>query len=159
MEQKENGSPNRPTVRLLRSVKSLRCKFFSLWITKTNRFVPFWHFPDKQMCGALIFIPGARCLFLDFISALNTIRPTSLTHQLVYMELHTNIINLVYSFTTDRSQHVKTEAGIFDSCTTNIGSPQLKGVYWVLCCFLYIYKTMAHIILLIMLMTPSFTSY
>ena len=63
----------------------------------------------------------ARCLFIDFT---NTIGPTILTHQLVDMELHSNIIDLVYSFMTDRSQHVITEAGVSDSRTTNIGSPQ-----------------------------------
>ena len=66
----------------------------------------------------------ARCLFIDFTSALNTVSPTILTHQIVDIELHSNMINLVYSFMTDRSQHVITEAGVSDSLTTNIGSPQ-----------------------------------
>ena len=40
------------------------------------------------------------------------------------MELHSNIRNLVYSFMTDRSQRVITNAGVSDSRTTNINSSQ-----------------------------------
>ena len=40
------------------------------------------------------------------------------------MELHSNFRNLVYSFMTDRSQRVITNAGVSDSRTTNINSSQ-----------------------------------
>ena len=66
----------------------------------------------------------ARCFFISFTCAFNTISLTILTHQLMNMELHSNIRNLVYSFMTDRSQRVITNAGVADSRTTNINSPQ-----------------------------------
>ena len=66
----------------------------------------------------------ARCLFIDFTSAFNTISPTILTHLLTDTELHGNIINLVYSFMTNRSQCVVTDVGMSSSRSTSVGSPQ-----------------------------------
>ena len=70
----------------------------------------------------------ARCLFIDFTSAFNTISPTILTHLLTDTELHGNIINLIYSFMTNRSQCVVTDVGMSSSRSTSVG--RIQG--WVL---------------------------
>ena len=66
----------------------------------------------------------ARCLFIDFTSAFNTISPTILTHLLTDTEQHGNIINLIYSFMINRSQCVVTDVGMSSSRSTSVGSPQ-----------------------------------
>ena len=50
-----------------------------------------------------------RGLFVDFTSAFNTISPTLLIEQLMKTSLHSNIVNLVYNFLTDRRQSVHTQ--------------------------------------------------
>mgnify|MGYP001795631533 FL=1 len=66
----------------------------------------------------------ARCLFIDFTSAFNTISPTILVDQLITTNLNPALINLVYDFLTNRKQQVRTALGISPPLSTNIGSPQ-----------------------------------
>lgn len=69
-----------------------------------------------------------RGLFVDFTSAFNTISPTLLIEQLMNTSLHSNIVNLVYSFLTDRRQWVHTDSGNSTVKITSTGSPQ--GCVW-----------------------------
>jgi len=66
----------------------------------------------------------ARCLFIDFTSAFNTISPTILVDQLLTTNINPALISLVYDFLTNRKQRVRTEPDMSQPLTTNIGSPQ-----------------------------------
>ena len=66
----------------------------------------------------------ARCLFIDFTSAFNTISPSILINELLNKNLHQNIVNLIYSFLTDRSQSVVTSMGSSSALSTSVGTPQ-----------------------------------
>jgi hypothetical protein len=66
----------------------------------------------------------ARCLFIDFTSAFNTISPSILINELLNKGLHQNIVNLIYSFLTERSQSVVTTEGSSSSIFTSVGTPQ-----------------------------------
>ena len=65
-----------------------------------------------------------RSLFIDFTSAFNTIDPRILIDGLVGAQLHSNIVNTIYSFLTDRTQRVVTNSGMSSLLPTSIGSPQ-----------------------------------
>jgi len=69
-----------------------------------------------------------RCLFVDFTSAFNTISPSTLIDNLNRTNLHGNLINLVYSFMTNRKQLVSCEAGVSAVASSSTGSPQ--GCVW-----------------------------
>jgi hypothetical protein len=66
----------------------------------------------------------ARCLFIDFSSAFNTISPTTLINQLTATSLHPAIINLMYDFMINRSQKVRSGNGLSPLLTTSVGTPQ-----------------------------------
>ena len=65
-----------------------------------------------------------RCLFIDFSSAFNTLRPSILVETLQRLEVDGNIIGWLNSFLTNRIQRVVTRESRSDWSTTNVGTPQ-----------------------------------
>ena len=70
----------------------------------------------------------ARCLFVDFTSAFNTISPTLLVDKLKSASIHNNMLNLIYSFLVNRKQWVATKEAKSLVKTSSTGSPQ--GCVW-----------------------------
>lgn len=64
----------------------------------------------------------ARCLFLDFSSAFNTINVQLLMPKLNY--LHADIRGWIKSFLSDRPQYTKSDDRLSSVITTNTGTPQ-----------------------------------
>jgi hypothetical protein len=66
----------------------------------------------------------ARCLFIDYSSAFNTISPTTLINQLLSTSLNPSLINLVYDFMTNRPQRVLSGQDLSPVLHTSTGTPQ-----------------------------------
>ena len=66
----------------------------------------------------------ARCLFIDFSSAFNTLRPSILVETLQRLEVDGNIIGWLNSFLTNRKRRVVTRESRSAWSTTNVGTPQ-----------------------------------
>ena len=66
----------------------------------------------------------ARCLFIDFTSAFNTLDPGILINSLVDAQLNPCVINIIYSFLRNRYQRVTTSDRTSSLRSTSIGSPQ-----------------------------------
>ena len=65
-----------------------------------------------------------RPVFIDFISAFNTINSSILIQRLTDKQINSNIVAWVYDFLTDRSQRVKTCNEISEALTVSTGCPQ-----------------------------------
>ena len=66
----------------------------------------------------------ARCLFIDYQSAFNTIQPHMLIDMLMEKNVSYNICLLIFSFLDQRQQFVRTRDGPTDVRYTCTGSPQ-----------------------------------
>ena len=66
----------------------------------------------------------ARCLFIDFSSAFNTIQPKILVEALQNLPVDGNIIGWIDSFLTNRTQRVVSRGSRLAWSITNIGTPQ-----------------------------------
>ena len=66
----------------------------------------------------------ARCLFIDFSSAFNTLRPSVLVETLQRLEVDGNIIGRLKSFFTNRKQIVITRESGSAWSTINVGTAQ-----------------------------------
>ena len=64
----------------------------------------------------------ARCLFLDFSSAFNTIHVPDLISQLSHLD--SNVTEWIYSFLTNRTQRTIVDGNISKPIITNTGTPQ-----------------------------------
>ena len=76
----------------------------------------------------------ARCLFLDFSSAFNTINVSSLISQLQHLD--SAVTEWISSFLSDRVQRTIVDGNLSRPIKTNTGTPQ--GSVFVLFCFQYI---------------------
>jgi hypothetical protein len=70
--------------------------------------------------------PGnyARCLFIDFTSAFNTVQPSLLYGILLSKGIEPKVAAWLYSFLTDRRQFVESDGSTSVTATTNTGTPQ-----------------------------------
>ncbi len=66
----------------------------------------------------------ARLLFIDYISAFNTIVPTKLAVKLSDLGLNTSLCDWIQDFLTGRPQVVKVGQFTSNSITLNVGAPQ-----------------------------------
>ena len=81
----------------------------------------------------------ARCLFIDYSSAFNTIQPHILLDRLNELGVPPNLQLWILDFLTNRKQYVKTSSGTSSVITINTGAPQ--GC--VLSAFLFVIYTNA----------------
>ena len=112
----------------------LLLKFLKPYLTDTTQFAYQQHRSTEDTLTHQIDIVTnhldinaknhARCLFIDFSSAFNTISPTTPCNQLQDTSLNPAVLNLVYDFMTNRSQKVLTEQGLSSTLTTSVGTPQ-----------------------------------
>ncbi|KAK2905571.1 hypothetical protein Q8A73_009516 [Channa argus] len=65
-----------------------------------------------------------RMLFIDLISAFNTIIPQQLIHKLVQLGLNTSLCNWLLDFLTVRPQTVRVGSNTSSTITLNTGAPQ-----------------------------------
>ena len=79
----------------------------------------------------------ARCLFIDYSSAFNTMQPHILINRLAEYNVPARLQLLILDFLTNRQQYVRTEAELSSTITINTGAPQ--GC--VLSAFLFIIYT------------------
>jgi hypothetical protein len=66
----------------------------------------------------------ARCLFIDYSSAFNTIQPHILLNRLNEYGVPPNLQLWILDFLTNRKQYVKTSKGTSSVITINTGGPQ-----------------------------------
>jgi hypothetical protein len=66
----------------------------------------------------------SRVLFIDFSSAFNTIKPHIMLRKLWDMNVNGHLIKWIYSYLTERPQHVKLHNVTSGSLFTNTGAPQ-----------------------------------
>ena len=81
----------------------------------------------------------ARCLFIDYSSAFNTMQPHTLINRLAEYNIPARLQLFVLDFLTDRKQYVRTETELSSTTSINTGAPQ--GC--VLSAFLFIIYTNA----------------
>ena len=81
----------------------------------------------------------ARCLFIDYSSAFNTMQPHTLINRLAEYNIPARLQLFVLDFLTDRKQYVRTEIELSSTTSINTGAPQ--GC--VLSAFLFIIYTNA----------------
>ena len=81
----------------------------------------------------------ARCLFIDYSSAFNTMQPHTLINRLAEYNIPARLQLFVLDFLTDRKQYVRTEIEL--SSTTSINTGARQGC--VLSAFLFIIYTNA----------------
>ena len=81
----------------------------------------------------------ARCLFIDYFSAFNTMQPHTLINRLAEYNIPARLQLFVLDFLTDRKQYVRTEIELSSTTSINTGAPQ--GC--VLSAFLFIIYTNA----------------
>ena len=65
-----------------------------------------------------------RSAFIDFSSAFNTIIPHLLSRKLIQMNVHPQIITLIYDFMLNRPQRVKVGHIVSDDRVVSTGAPQ-----------------------------------
>ena len=82
----------------------------------------------------------ARCLFIDYSSAFNTMQPHTLINRLAEYNIPARLQLFVLDFLTDRKQYVRTEIELSSTTSINTGAPQ--GC--VLSAFLFIIYTNAY---------------
>ena len=70
--------------------------------------------------------PGSfvRILFIDFSSAFNTIQPHLMALKLMALDVCPKLIRWIVDFLVNRSQSVRFQHAISDSCITSTGAPQ-----------------------------------
>ena len=65
-----------------------------------------------------------RILFLDFLSAFNTIQPPLLQDKLIRMQVDPCLVTWISSYLTNRPQYVRLKDITYDTVVSNTGAPQ-----------------------------------
>ena len=65
-----------------------------------------------------------RSLFIDFLSAFNTLIPHLLIRKLTQMNVHPQLVLIVHNFLLNRFQQVKVGHIVLNVCSINTGVPQ-----------------------------------
>ena len=110
------------TSTISRLFERLLLKFLKPYLTDTTQFAYQQHRSTEDTLAHLLDIVTnhldihaknhARCLFIDFSSAFNTISPTTPCNRLQDTSLNPAVLDLVYDFMTNCSQKVLTEQSL-----------------------------------------------
>ena len=77
----------------------------------------------------------ARCLFIDYSSAFNTMQQRTLINRLAEYNIPARLQLFVLDFLTDRKQYVRTEIELSSTTSINTGAPQGCVISAFLCVY------------------------